>query len=208
MKKAALTYRFEKKIAPYADALRKAGVEPVFVTPDARIDSLGGIGLVLSGGQDVDPALYGAKAEAATGEPDRERDALEQRLVREALERDIAVLAICRGSQLFNVTHSGGTLWQHIEGHRIADNGTHEATIEAGTKLAKVFGPGKRQVNSRHHQAVRAAGQGLIVSARSADGIVEGLERTDRRFAVAVQWHPEDLLAQDLPLFEAFRDAL
>ena len=208
MKRAALTYRFEKKIAPYADALRKVGVEPVFVTPESQIDSLDGMGLVLSGGQDVGPALYGANAQTGTDEPDRERDALEQRLLREALERDFAVLAICRGSQLFNVTHAEGTLWQHIEGHRIADNGTHEAAIEPGTKLAQIFGAGKRQVNSRHHQAVRTAGQGLVVSARSADGVVEGLERTDRRFALAVQWHPEDLLEQDLPLFEAFREAL
>jgi putative glutamine amidotransferase len=204
VKRAALTYRDEKRIAPYAEALRSAGIEPVFVTPEAAIDSLGGMGLAISGGTDLDPALYGAEAQPATDEPDRERDAMEQRLLREALERGLPVLAICRGMQLFNVTHPGGALLQHIEGHRTP----HEVGIEAGTRLAKIFGAGARPVNSRHHQAVAAAGEGLVISARAADGVIEALERAGRRFAVAVQWHPEDLLARDRALFEAFGEAL
>jgi putative glutamine amidotransferase len=205
MKRAALTYRDEKRIAPYADALRGAGIEPTMVTPDAPLDSLDGMGLVLAGGTDVAPRLYGADAEPLTEAPDKERDALEQKLLRQALEKDLPVLAICRGMQLFNVTHPGGTLIQHIQGHRVA---LHDATVAGGTELAAIFGVGVRPVNSRHHQAVGRVGEGLIVSARAADGVIEALERSDRRFAVAVQWHPEDLMPQDRALFEAFRDSL
>lgn len=206
MKRAVLTYRDEKRIAPYADALRSAGIEPVLVTPESRLDSLGDMGLVLSGGTDLDAALYGAVAQSVNDAPDRERDAMEQKLLREALERDAAVLAICRGMQLFNVTHPGGTLVQHIEGHRTPQT-KHAVVVAPETGLAKIFGAGSRPVNSRHHQAVGLTGQGLVISARAADGVVEGLERADRRFAVAVQWHPEDL-PEDRELFEAFAAAL
>lgn len=204
MKRAALTYRVEQKIAPYADALRSVGIDPVLASPEAPLDSLNGMGLVLSGGTDLDPALYGAVAQPGNDDPDRERDALEQKLLREALERDLPVLAICRGMQLFNVAHAGGTLLQHIEGHRLV---THEISIEPGTRLSKIFGAGARPVNSRHHQAVAVLGGGLVISARAADGVIEGLERADRRFAVAVQWHPEDLL-EERALFEAFGESL
>lgn len=207
MKRSVVTFRNEKKIAPYADALRSAGIEPALVTPEAGIESLGGMGLVLTGGTDLDPGLYGAAKIEAADEPDRERDAMEQRLLREALEKDLPVLAICRGMQLFNVTHAGGSLVQDMAGHRLA-NAMHDVSIEAGTRLAEIFGAGSRAVNSRHHQAVERVGKGLVVSARAADGVIEGLERSDRRFAVAVQWHPEDLMPQDRRLFEAFGEAL
>src|SRR5277367_5235766 len=205
MKRAVLTYRDEKRIAPYADALRSVGIDPVMVTPDQPLDALDGMGLVLSGGTDLDPKLYGAEPQPATEAPDCERDAMEQRLLRQALELDLPVLAICRGMQLFNVTHPGGALIQHIDGHRVP---LHDATIAESTALARIFGAGTRPVNSRHHQAVGLAGEGLIVSARAADGVIEGLERRDRKFAVAVQWHPEDLMPQDRALFEAFGNAL
>lgn len=207
MKRAALTFRNERKIGPYAEALRAAGIEPVFVTPDAPISSLDGIGLVLSGGTDLDPALYGAAPDLSSDSPDRERDALEQRLLREALDRDTPVLAICRGMQLFNVAHSG-TLIQDIAGHRTQERIAHDVLIQAGTQLGSIFGAGSHPVNSRHHQAVGQVGRGLTISARAADGVVEGLERADRRFALAVQWHPEDLFEQERALFEAFREAL
>ena len=207
MPRAALTYHDETRLAPYAEALRNAGIEPLLVTPDAPIDSLDGVdGLLLTGGTDLDPALYGAEPQPETEIPDRERDALEQRLLREALQRNLPVLAICRGMQLFNVTHPGGTLLQHLAGHRTPQT-PHQVAIDAGTRLARIFGAGARSVNSRHHQAVGLVGQGLIVSACAADGVVEGLERPDKRFAVAVQWHPEDL-PEDRALFEAFREAL
>ena len=124
------------------------------------VDSLSGMaGLMLTGGTDVDPALYGQTLGPKSEVPDRERDALEQRLLREALEADIPVLAICRGMQLFNVTHPGGTLVQHIEGHKLPRNATHHAEIYQGTRWLD-FRRGVHTVNSRHHQAVGRLARG------------------------------------------------
>jgi gamma-glutamyl-gamma-aminobutyrate hydrolase PuuD len=214
MLRAAVTYRFENKVGPYLEALRAAGAEPVGVTPDQSpaVTSLDGFaGLVLTGGTDVAPARYGQSPHAETEAPDEARDELEFRLLREALERGLPVLAICRGMQLFNVFH-GGTLLQHLDGHAVRPNDksqpVHSVEIAGGTRLGEIFGVSALPVNSRHHQAVDKPGTGLLVSARSvADGIVEGLERPDCRFAVAVQWHPEDQPAH-APLFAAFASVL
>lgn len=211
MPRAAVTFRFGDKAGPYLDALRAAGVEPVEIMPDGPVISLDGCdGLLLTGGTDVNPARYGQSPLPQTETPDKDRDDLELRLLREAVERDVPVLAICRGMQLFNVFH-GGTLLQHIEGHAVrpADRSqpAHAVEIVAGTRLAKIFGADELPVNSRHHQGVDRPGSGLVVSARSIDGIVEGLERPDLRFAVAVQWHPEDQPMHG-PLFRAFAASL
>jgi putative glutamine amidotransferase len=186
-------------------------VEPVLVTPDQPIESLGGMGLVLAGGTDVNPAVYGAVPDPRSETPDMPRDELEQRLLREALAADLPVLAICRGLQLFNVIHGGGTLAQHIDGHKLPNNETHSAEIYENTQLARVLGAGAHSVNSRHHQAVAAVGARLRVSSKSPDGIIEALERPDLRFAIAVQWHPEDMLEKfplQRRLFEEFREHL
>lgn len=211
MKRAILAFRNEKKVTPYVDALVAAGIEPLLVTPEKPRESLDGMGLVLTGGTDIDPSLYGQDLDPRADPPDRQRDDLEQRLLREALAQDLPVLAICRGLQLFNITHPGGTLVQHMEGHRIPDNGTHETAIFEGTRLAAILGSGLHPVNSRHHQSVEKVGEGLVVSAKSRDGVIEGLERPDLQFAVAVQWHPEDMLAgfpEQKKLFEAFSRVL
>ena len=211
MKRAVLAYRNEAKIAPYLEALRQLRIEPTLVTPAAPIDSLEGMGLVLTGGGDIDPSLYGQTLDPRADAPDRERDDLEQRLLREALSLDLPVLAICRGMQLFNITHAGGSLIQHMEGHKLAHNGTHAVKLSAGSRLAEILGGGPQSVNSRHHQAVANLGAQLIVSAKSPDGVIEALERPDLRFAIAVQWHPEGMLAafpQQLRLFERFRESL
>jgi gamma-glutamyl-gamma-aminobutyrate hydrolase PuuD len=209
MKRIALCHGDVKKVEPYADALRFAGLEPVLVSPARALDSLADMqGLLLSGGSDVDPAVYGQKPDPRNDVSDHVRDALEQRLLREALDADLPVIAICRGMQLFNVTHPGGTLVQHMEGHRLANRGTHVAEIFRETRLARIFGAGPHAVNSRHHQAVAQPGQGLVIAAKSADGVIEGLERPDRRFAIAVQWHPEDQMPEQKRLFEAYRDAV
>ncbi len=209
MKRVAVSFRDAKKLGPYLEALRGAELEPAPVSPENPVDSLAGFdGLMLSGGSDVDPSLYGQARDPRTEAPDRERDDFEQKLLREALAIDLPVLAICRGSQLFNVTHSGGTLIQHLEGHRIPNHGTHHAEIYGNTKLGAILGAGVHAVNSRHHQAVDRPGAGLVVAAKSPDGVVEALERPDRKFAIAVQWHPEDQLPVQHRLFQAFREAL
>jgi gamma-glutamyl-gamma-aminobutyrate hydrolase PuuD len=170
----------------------------------------------LTGGSDVNPALYWHGRSEQCGEPDDERDAFELELLSDALARDLPILAICRGMQLFNVAHSGGTLKQHIEGHEVRDRdpaeSTHDVEPATGTRLAAIFGATPLPVNSRHHQAVDAVGTGLLVSALScADSVIEALERPDLRFALAVQWHPEDQIRRyprQLRLFEAFAGSL
>jgi len=211
LKRAVLAYRNEAKIAPYLEALRQAGIEPRLVTPANPSASLQGMGLVLTGGTDIDPSLYGQPLDARADTPDRERDDLEQRLLREALSLDLPVFAICRGMQLFNITHGGGSLIQHMEGHDLANNGTHDVEFATGSRLAEILGGGRQAVNSRHHQAVGEVGAPLIASAKSPDGVIEALERPDLRFAIAVQWHPEDMLStfpQQRRLFEAFAESL
>jgi putative glutamine amidotransferase len=201
----AVSFGERSKREPYRAALR--GVEIDFVENPATLEGL--IGLMLTGGTDVDPALYGKDRQPETDEPDTERDHCEISLLNNALERDIPVLAICRGMQLFNVC-LGGTLTQHINGHRRrGELDAHAIQIRTGTKLATVLNRSEYCVNSRHHQSVAAIGPDLVIAATAQDGIVEALEFPGKRFALGVQWHPEDRVdGPDRRLFEAFRDAL
>jgi gamma-glutamyl-gamma-aminobutyrate hydrolase PuuD len=218
MLKAGLTFRYSHKAEPYAEALRQAGIEPVLIS-SGQPRSLAGLqGLLLSGGTDLNPARYGATPHPGNEAPDDARDELETRLLAEAVAAGLPVLAICRGMQLFNVAH-GGTLIQHLENsaaHVVCGDDpalpAHQILVEPDTRLAAILGEGAHAVNSRHHQAVERVGAGLRVTARSTpDGVIEALERSDRRFALAVQWHPEDQARQDATqkkLFEAFAAAL
>ncbi len=165
-------------------------------------------GLVLTGGIDVDPAAYGAARHAKVKECDSGRDAMELSYLLAALERDIPVLAICRGHQLLNVAF-GGTLLQHIDsGEHRADYRTegypsrwHEVALAADSRLMAAFGQASFEINSRHHQAVRRAdlAPGLraiaFAATTPADGhgeeLVEGMESTQHHWVVGVQWHPE-----------------
>ena len=203
--RAGVTYGFEDEVGRYESALREVGVEPVRISPDdpRSLDSLDG--LLLTGGTDVNPARYGEQRHPKTEDPDDPLDELEMALLRDALSAGLPVLAICRGMQLFNVFH-GGTLIQHLESHDSPDT-LHTIQIVPNSRLASIVGEGEHAVNSRHHQAVARPGEGLIVSARSSDGVIEALERPGPAFAVAVQWHPEDrILVSDVDrkLFQAF----
>jgi putative glutamine amidotransferase len=209
MRRVGLTYRYDEKLPPYREALRAVGIEPVLITPSTSpIEPLDA--LVVSGGTDIDPSWYGQEPHSQCEPPDIERDRLECSLVEDALARDIPLLCICRGMQVLNVA-LGGTLVQHMDGHvqrGVAD--AHEIDVIEGTKLASILGAGRHPVNSRHHQAIGAPGKGLIVSARSTDGWIEGLELPGKPFAIAVQWHPEDLIAthaESKALFHAFAAA-
>jgi gamma-glutamyl-gamma-aminobutyrate hydrolase PuuD len=185
----------------------------VTFVPDggASLDSVSG--LVLAGGTDVDPALYGATPLPETDVPDRERDDYESELLRKALSRDLPVLAICRGLQLFNVAR-GGTLIQHLPNtgkHKQRTGGApiHKVVVEG--RMAEVFGAREVSVNSRHHQAVDRPGDGLVVTARDPeDGVIEGCVMPAARFAMAVQWHPEDMVdaPDQVRLFTAFANAM
>jgi putative glutamine amidotransferase len=140
---------------------------------------------------------------------DPDRDSLEIILLREALERDLPVLAICRGLQLLNVA-LGGTLAQHVEGHRYPEQpDVHPITIASHSRLRSILKVDEFVVNSRHHQCVYRVASGLMVVARAPDNVVEALELPGKRFVLAVQWHPEDRTGgPDARLFEAFREAV
>ncbi len=181
----------------YYDSLRQAGSDPIVVDgPDLPQEAAG---LLLAGGVDVDPRLYGERRHLQTERPNKARDAHEQRLLRQALERDLPVLAICRGHQFLNVA-MGGSLLQHIEGdgHRADEEGESRwhavSLLSGGGRLAEIYASGRDlRVNSRHHQAVtdERLAPSLTPLARSPEGFVEAVEGRGHRWVVGVQWHPE-----------------
>jgi putative glutamine amidotransferase len=215
-KSVLIPYQNPAKLKAYEEAARAGGLEPVsaFVLKPPSLDGMAG--LLLMGGTDVNPKLYGATPEPETDEPDDERDAVEWRLIDEALERDLPILAICRGLQMLNV-HHGGSLRQHLGSPKhdtdFEDKSTisHTVTIEPDSQLAEITGSTSVRVNSRHHQAVDQIGEGLRVCGRdSEDGTIEALEQPNRRFVIAVQWHPEDQVFTEpvqRKLFERFAKA-
>jgi gamma-glutamyl-gamma-aminobutyrate hydrolase PuuD len=216
-RRVLVPFRHATKLKPYEDALRAVDLEPVPAGISDRLRLGDAAGLVLIGGTDVNPRHYGQARHPETNAPDDDRDDVEMALIHEALKRDLPLLAICRGLQILNVCHRG-TLLQHIPSgaHRPAvDNpsqSVHEVNIEPHTMLSDIAGLPSWRVNSRHHQAVDKVGDKLHVSARSSgDGIIEALERADKRFVLAVQWHPEDQFIADpeqLKLFQRFAAAL
>ncbi len=212
----------------YTRSLESAGLLPVIVPPLADVASAtefiaGTSGLLLSGGEDVDPALYGAARHPATQPAHAERDATELALLAAAHMAGKPVLAICRGIQLLNAAF-GGTLIQDLPSERPSELNhdpdaplgvrTHGVIVEAGTRLAQAVGhSGEMSVNSYHHQAVDRVAPGLVVNARATDGVIEGVEAADPAWwCLAVQWHPEDLTTDvrqwDRGIFRAFADAV
>jgi putative glutamine amidotransferase len=198
----------------YLRAVERAGGMPVVLPPViadveellSRLD-----GVCLSGGPDLDPAAYGdPERHVELGPTEPSLDAFELALARAAHAHGVPLLGVCRGAQALNVSR-GGTLHQHVAGHRQAESGsvcTHDVEVEAGSRLARVLGAGPVEVNSFHHQAVDVLGAGLRVCARSADGTIEAIEG-DGHFVLGVQWHAETL-AEDpgqLALFEALVQA-
>ena len=183
----------------YTDYVERAGGIPVILppcaVPEEVLGRLGGI--LISGGPDVAPAHFGVTAYDAqvvsVARP--ARDAFELALARLAYERDIPAFGICRGVQVMNVA-IGGTLQLDIPAHvQQADRHvvSHRVDIVPGTRLHALIGADSAEVNSFHHQAVARPAPGLIVSARSDNGIIEAVEAPDRRFFLGVQWHPEHL---------------
>lgn len=206
----------------YVRAVIRSGAVPLILPPllgehhhGALLDVLDG--LVLTGGEDVDPAHYGQARHPAIGEVDPQRDAFELGVFREARRRGLPVLAICRGIQLVNVA-LGGTLWQDLPSekpsalpHRAPtdrDVRTHAVDIRPGSRLAAALGTTRCDVNSFHHQSIRDLAPGLVVSATAPDGEIEGVEAPPgESWLLAVQWHPEEFhhheTAPDHGLFHA-----
>ena len=210
----------------YVNAVRAAGLTPLVLPPlePTDLDAVASAvrGVVLTGGEDVDPAAYGAERRARTTDVHHRRDACELALVDIAHQRRLPTLAICRGIQLVNVA-LGGTLIQDIptecpsaidhDQSKQREMRVHDVSIEPDTKLASAIGDTRISVNSSHHQAVARVATGLRITARSPDGVVEGAEWVgDDWWMVAVQWHPEELVRDtagwDRGLFRAFADAV
>jgi putative glutamine amidotransferase len=214
------------KLPDYEESIRRAGGEPWVVdasaTPAAEVVKRAA-GIVLTGGGDVDPSLFGESADPTFDAAEPGRDEYEIELVRLATERDLPLLAICRGIQILNVAR-GGTLVQDIltqlpgavqhtlavPPHAAFDL-AHEVWIEKDSLLSRLTAETGTSsdtcdVNSRHHQAVKALGTGLVTTATAPDGVIEAIEDPSRRFCLGVQWHPENFYrtGEFRALFEGF----
>jgi gamma-glutamyl-gamma-aminobutyrate hydrolase PuuD len=195
--------------AQYVQAVERAGGRPLLVPPseegiDETLDALDA--LIFSGGSDLSPEKYGQEPHPETYGVVPERDDAELALLKAALERDLPVLAICRGSQVLNVA-LGGDLLQHLpevvgdEKHKHTPGAyaDHDVSIEPGTRIGKLLGE-QTPVKSHHHQGFGRLGSGLVETARAEDGTIEAVEDPSRRFTLGVLWHPE--AGEDLKLFE------
>lgn len=207
----------------YVDPIQDAGGAAIVIPLGLDESSLCAIfplldGLLLPGGDDVAPDRYHHEPHPRLGAVDPDRDELELRLATWALDADLPVLGICRGIQVLAVA-AGGSLCQDIPSewedpvhHDVREFGRdhlcHPVTIDPASRLGRVLGLTTSQVNSFHHQAVHQVPPGFAVSARSDDGVVEGIEALDRSFAVGVQCHPEGMWRTTAPeyrqLFVAF----
>jgi putative glutamine amidotransferase len=212
--------------AAYIRAVERAGGVPLLLTPYHSSDAVNQFatyidGLLLTGGGDIDPALFGETRHAKSDLISAERDELELRQVtRQAIDTGLPLLAICRGIQVVNVALNG-TLHQHVPdvfGDEIAhsqggarSDRTHGVVIEPGTLLSTLVGTERLRVNSFHHQAIKDLGDGLRPVAWADDKVIEAVELPGARgFVLAVQWHPEELVENDpaaLRLFQALVDA-
>jgi gamma-glutamyl-gamma-aminobutyrate hydrolase PuuD len=193
----------------YVQAVEHAGGRPLLIPPsdeaiEETLDALDG--LLLSGGSDLDPDLYGADAHPETNGIRPDRDRAEIALLQAALERDMPVLAVCRGSQVFNVAR-GGDLVQHLpdvvgdEKHKHTPGvfADHDVDVRPDTRLGQLLGD-RTPVKSHHHQGYGRLGDGLVESAHAEDGTIEAFEDPSQRFALGVLWHPEE--GEDFRLFE------
>jgi putative glutamine amidotransferase len=207
----------------YVRALQAAGLVPLIIPPslndeEARALVAGVAGIVLSGGEDVDPSTYGATRHPATQQAHAGRDASELALIAAAHDAKRPLFAICRGVQLLNVA-LGGTLVQDLPSLRpdairhtwddARDQRVHGITVQPGSRLAAALGTTALHANSMHHQAVDRLATSLHATAHAPDGVVEGVEFAgDDWWALGVQWHPEELTDDPHPwdraLFAAF----
>ena len=210
----------------YVDAVRAAGLVPLVVPPLSESELAGVVeavhGIVLTGGEDVDPAEFGAARHPETQDPHKERDQCELALTRIARDMRIPTLAICRGMQVVNVAF-GGTLIQDIPSERPSDirhdrsseraMRVHDVRVAPDSRLARALGGSSITVNSSHHQALDRVPPELRVTAHAPDAIIEGAEWAgDDWWMLAVQWHPEELVSDgkqwDRGLFHSFAAAV
>jgi putative glutamine amidotransferase len=203
----------------YLHAVQQAGGVPVALPPQLSAASLQQLGadlrgLLLTGGGDVDPALFNEAPHATLYDVAPSRDALETGALHLALQRGLPVLAVCRGLQVLNVA-LGGSLYQDLAsdpGTQIQHSQkeprsqpTHKVKVAPGSRLAETLGTDELEVNSMHHQAIKRLGRGLTAVAWAPDQLVEGAEMDDpARFVLGVQWHPEELVGHSEPARRLF----
>lgn len=204
----------------YVEALKRAGAIPLVVPPQPEnveevLDSLDAV--LLAGGHDCDPTVYGEEPHASVHLVDARRQQNDLALARLAHARGIPTLGICLGMQMMNVAR-GGSLIQDIASQceeslehasDPANRIRHDVYVDEGTRLAEIIGSGLKNVNSSHHQAIRETGEGLRVTAHAPDGIIEGVEDASHPFYIGVQWHPEDMNGEEAAskLFARFVEA-
>lgn len=204
---------------PYVRRVEEAGGIPILLpTADpARVPLLLALvhGVVLIGGDDVDPSIYGAAPHPKLGDVDPARDAFEIAIARRAAADALPAFGICRGCQVMNVA-LGGTLVQHIPGeiegalpHAGRYDAAHDVAVTPGTRLHRLLGKTRVAVNSHHHQSIGAPADGFDVTARTSDGVVEAAELPGHAFFLGVQWHPERMPDAEATrrLFRAFLEA-
>ena len=198
----------------YVTAVRRAGGRPVLLPPDdeAIDETLEAVdGLLFSGGSDIDPSFYDAEPHPSVNGTRPDRDRAELELMQAALERELPILAVCRGMEVMNVA-LGGDIVQHLpdvvghEDHKHTPGvfGDHEVDLEPRSRLGTILGE-RAPVKSHHHQGVGRLGEGLVESAWAEDGTIEGIENPSRPFALGVLWHPEQ--GEDFALFQALVEA-
>jgi len=211
----------------YFSAIIDAGAIPLMLSPDMDDDMIDVClkrldGLFLAGGNDIAPECFGAQPVEELGEVNPLRDQLEMKLIPRAFAMKMPVLGICRGVQIMNVA-MGGTLWQDLPRQCGTEDAVHypchndwsvseahSISVVPESQLAKIAGEGSYSVNSFHHQAVKTVPEGMIVSAKSPDGVIEAIESAEGPLFLGVQWHPERLHTTDphaRALFEALVEA-
>lgn len=203
----------------YIEAIKRAGGVPVILPVIDERESIDRYlsflqGIVLSGGEDISPLLYGEEPIREVDTISFERDHMEMEIIKGAYSKDIPILGICRGIQTINVA-LGGTLYQdiykqipnaigHISGFSIG-GGYHSIDIVKDSIMYEIFNKEKIQVNSQHHQSIKDIGKNLKVNAYSVDGVIEGIESTSDRFILGVQFHPEAMINRHEEILDIFK---
>lgn len=191
--------------SPYIEAIERVEATPLLITPSHGEISIADLlemsdGVLLTGGEDVDPSRYGQKPHPKLETVNHRRDEMEFTVLERALELGLPVLAVCRGLQILNVAF-GGTLYQDLPSQKPEgviheqdapiNERWHGATVEADSRVAELFGATEFQINSFHHQGIDRLGEGLRPVGWAEDGLVEAVEAVDHPWVIGVQWHPE-----------------
>ena len=217
----------DEDIQAYVEAIEVSGGEPVYMMQvsdrDSALEALEEVDcLVMAGGEDINPAMYGEEMHEGCEEPNDERDLSDYWLLKTAIEEDMPVLATCRGMQMLNVVQ-GGTIYQDLFteydtdiAHRdpeLIDFTYHTITVEKDSLLYVAMGQDKEiyEVNSWHHQGIKDLGDGLKVVARAEDGMIEGIVLEDSSYVLGVQFHPEWHIVEEtldcVPVFQSLMNA-